>query len=251
MIGWILRIVFVVVVAVVTVVATAPLSYVVDGAKSQMPGVHWAQAQGSIWSGRLSNVSYGAQAVGDIELKLKPSGLLSGRMIYDLEVMGPVAAGTATAYVRQGGLGVSELDVSARLEQLIGLNTTVRQAGGIARVTDVTVDLDRSGCQRASGRVWTDTLVNLGAQYGEQLPELVGSFGCDNQMLVLAMDGAENGGITVDIDLRVGLSEPSRLEASIGGASGEIAQALAALGFTVDDGRFVYVRETALMGGGG
>ncbi|MEO0467828.1 MAG: type II secretion system protein N [Pseudomonadota bacterium] len=251
MIGWAARILLVLLVALVTMIMTVPMSVVADRAQGQVPGLGWAQAQGTIWSGRLSNIAYGPQAVGDVNLKLRPASLIQGRMSYYISLDGPVASGTSRAYVQRGVIGVAALDVTARLEQLVGLNATVRNAGGIARLSNVDVELNEHGCRSASGQLWTDSLVNLGQQYGEELPELAGGLGCDDGMLVLSLSGAEDNGIEVDIHLRVGVREPSRLEAEISGASGEIAQALNALGFTVDNGRFVYVRESSLAGSGG
>lgn len=241
---WGLRILFLVIVAAISAIATAPLGFVVQRLGTQNGSVQWSQVQGTIWSGRVSNVTYGRQLVGDLELKLKPSGLLSGTLQYDLTLSGPVAAGTATVYASGQNIGVRNANLVGRVDQLIGLNASVRQAGGSVRLRNVSLNLDRQfNCLTASGALWTEVLVNLGAEYGESLPELGGDIACSGQMLLVELGGASDTGISVDIEASVGVSEASSLNARISGASGEIAQALRALGFTVAGGDFVYVRE--------
>ena len=242
--NWVLRSLFVVIIAAIAAVATAPLGFVMDRLGASSAGLRWGQVQGTIWSGRVSNVTFGGQLVGDLDLRLKPSGLLSGMLAYDLTLSGPVAAGTATVYASGQDLGVRDANMTGRVDQLVGLNASVRKAGGSVRLRNVDLVLDRQfNCASASGNLWTEVLVNLGADYGESLPELEGGISCSGPMLAIGLDGLSDTGTGVEIDAIVGMAAPSSLNARISGASGEIAQALGALGFTVAGDDFVYVRE--------
>ncbi|MEO0817237.1 MAG: type II secretion system protein N [Pseudomonadota bacterium] len=244
MIRWLFRIILVLVVAAAVAVWTVPLGFIIDRAGVAGQGVTWGQVQGTAWSGRVSNVAFGRQLVGDIDLKLRPAGLLTGTLAYDLSLSGPVAAGTAKVYAGGDRIGIEDADLSARVDQLIGLNASVRQAGGIVRLRGISLEVDRAlNCLSASGGLWTEVLANLGAEYGETLPELDGNLQCYDQMIALDLKGVSETGIDVSIDAKVGVSDVSSFNARIGGVSGEIAQALTALGFSVSGGDFVYVRE--------
>ncbi|MEO0785776.1 MAG: type II secretion system protein N [Pseudomonadota bacterium] len=244
MIGIIWRVCLVGLVALLAAVLTLPLSVATDRLKGAAPGIQWTQVQGTVWSGRISNVSFGRQMIGDVKLRLKPMSLLSGSLSYDVDLMGPVAAGTATVFGNSSTFGISQGEITARVEQMIGLNASVRQAGGIIRFRDMNLEMTRGlDCETASGRIWTEVLVNVGAEYGEDLPELDGEVSCEAGMLDVGLNGESASAVRVDIDARVGLREASRLDARIGGVSGELGQALSALGFTVSDGDFVYARE--------
>lgn len=241
---WILRVGLLMVFALGTIVLTAPLGFVLDRAQSRLPGLQWGQVQGTMWSGRISNVSYGRQLVGDVSLRLKPLHLFSARLAYDLELQGPVAAGSAVLYSGRERFGLHDADLTARIDQMIGLNRTVREAGGRLRVTMLSLELDRAlACQGAGGVLSTDVLSNLGASYGESLPELTGGVSCEGDMFAMGLDGISQTGINVQIDARFGSADVSSLNARLEGASDELAQALSALGFSTSDGEFVYVRE--------
>ncbi|MEM9740837.1 MAG: hypothetical protein AAF829_13330, partial [Pseudomonadota bacterium] len=167
-----------------------------------------------------------------------------GTLVYDLQLSGPVATGSASVFASDDAMGLRNGDMTARVDQLIGLNASVRQAGGTVRLRAVSFAVDRQwACIDASGDLGTDVLSNLGAGYGEDLPDVEGQIACSGTMLDVLLDGTSQSGISVDIDARVGVASASSLNARIGGARGEIAQALRALGFTRSGGDFVYVRE--------
>lgn len=244
MIGWALRIICVFAAAVVAAMFMIPLSVLAERARQDVPALDWTQVQGSVWSGRISNVSYGPQLVGDVEVKLRPSALLSGNLVYSVSVVGPVATGESDIYLNSGSAGIRNSDFTVRIDQLVGLNASVRQAGGTMRMTNVALEVDRDmNCVEASGALWTDALENLGMEFGENLPQLEGAPVCSGSMVSVALDGQSQTGVGVEIKTTVGLAQASSLNARIAGAGIELAQALTALGFTASGDEYVYVRE--------
>jgi hypothetical protein len=245
-IGWALRIICVLAVAIVAAMFMVPLNVLAERTRQEVPALDWTQVQGSVWSGRISNVRYGPQLVGDVELKLRPSALLSGNLVYSVSVVGPVASGDSDFYLNSGAAGIRNSDLTVRVDQLVGLNASVRQAGGSMRMTNMALEVDRDiNCVEASGVLWTDALEKLGMEFGESLPQLEGALVCSGSMLSVALDGQSQTGVGVEIRTTVGLAQASSLNASIAGAGIELAQALTALGFTASGDEYVYVREMA------
>lgn len=249
MIRWTLRILLVLIVAIVAVVASIPLSVVTDQAARRVPGLGWTQVQGSIWQGRISGLYFGAQSLGDTELRLKPTALLSGQLAYDLHVNGSAVRGRGEVFASPSSLGLRNFNLDANAAQLVSLHDSVRAAGGTARIDAASIVIEGATCRSAGGRVETDTLVALGASYGEALPRLAGRLDCGDGMILLDLSGTSDTGVGVEITGRFGLIRPSRLEASVEGASGEVALALDQLGFASEDGRLVYIHEQSLVGG--
>lgn len=249
MIGWTLRIALLLVSALGCAIAMLPLQVVLSQVGDRLPGLKWTQVQGTVWSGRISNFGYGAQTLGDVTVKLRPLSLLSGQLGYDLQVNGPAVRGAGNLSIGSQVVHVSVPQATSNVSELVGLNDTVRRAGGIVRLTNLEVALEREGCRLARGLVYTDTLVFLGNRYQQAFPELSGALTCSQSMLHLTLDGASEGGIAVSIEGTAGLVAPSRLRAVVEGATGETAMALGALGFARETGQYVYVREAVLTGG--
>lgn len=249
MIRWTLRILLVLIVAIIAIAASVPLSVVTDQAARRVPGLGWTQVQGTIWQGRISGLYFGAQSLGDTELRLQPAALMSGQLAYDLRVTGSAVRGRGEVFASPATLGLRDLDLDATAAELVSLHDSVRAAGGSARIMAASIEIEGVTCRGAAGRVETDTLVALGASYGETLPRLAGELGCADGMILLNLTGTSETGVGVNIDGRFGLVRPSRLEASVEGASGEVALALDQLGFASEDGRLVYIHEQSLVGG--
>lgn len=249
MTGWILRLLLVLIVAAVAAVASVPLTIITDRAAARVPGLGWTQVQGTIWSGRISGLHVGAQAIGDTELNLRPISLIAGELSYDVRISGDALRGRGKVFATPSALGLRELDLLAEASGLVSLNDAVRAAGGSAQLRGGELLMEGLACRSGAGRIDTDTLVALGASYGESLPRLSGDLSCGDGMILLGLSGATDDSISVDIDGRFGLVEPSRLVASVEGASGEVALALDQLGFSRQEGRLVYIHERRLVGG--
>ena len=250
MIGWFFRILLIALVALVGVVASLPLGVVTGQVETRASGLSWTQVQGTVWNGRISNLRFGRQVIGDARLSLKPSALLGGTLAYHVELEGSAVRGGLDAGINTSRvLSLNEINLMADARHLVGLNDTVRAAGGIARISGGGVELAQMRCSSARGSVNTDMLVALGTRYDQALPELGGEIRCVEGMLALVLDGEAESGVSVWIDSQVGLVAPSRLEARVEGARGEVALALDALGFSSRSGEYTYVREQVLTGG--
>lgn len=228
----------------ITLAATIPLAWAAGQISPAGSAVSWSQGQGSVWQGRLVNVAAGQQLIGDAALSLRPVKLLAGGLSYRVDLSGPVAEGRGRVTLESQSIAVDNANFVARIEHLIGLNATVRAAGGQVRAQSVSIELDRRlRCVRATGLIATEFLANLGAQFGEELPELEGELTCVAGISRIALQGNVTGGVNVSINADIAIGATSSLDARVSGAGGEFAQALVALGFTTEQGDFVYTRE--------
>lgn len=246
---WVIRTLCVALGAIVVAAVNAPLGLISSVVSERVPGVTWTQIQGTVWNGRISNLSYGPQALGDANLSLQPMALLRGRLQYRLELNGSAISGDGHLFVSTGQFGARDVNVTARIEQLVGLNDAVRAAGGTAQLRNGAMIIADNSCVSTDGALWTDALVNLGQQYNEPLPELSGDLGCEGGLVHSRMHGAVDDGIEVAVSAQLGTNAPSSLQARVDGAGGEIARALLALGFYTEQGTHVYTRTAGLTGG--
>ena len=248
MIGWALRVLLVLAVALVAGVLTIPLGAVLERSGARAAGLAWSQAQGTLLHGRIANLAYGPQDLGNAELRLQPLALLSGQLRYNIDLTG-TARGDMDVALVPGALIVDDANLGLEIARLVGLNDAIRAAGGVARLRSARFRIEPAGCTAGAGEIWTDSLVVLGNRYARELPELQGGLDCADRMLVLDLSGESGTATAVSIDGQFGLARPSRLEARVGGVDGEIAAVLSTLGFSVEDGEYVYVREVVVTGG--
>ena len=60
-------------------VAFLPMSMAADMAAKQLPDFRFGEASGSVWDGKLTNVSYGQQTIGDLSVKTDLMALFGGK----------------------------------------------------------------------------------------------------------------------------------------------------------------------------
>ncbi|MEO0983617.1 MAG: type II secretion system protein N [Pseudomonadota bacterium] len=239
--------VFVIVLAFALVAAT-PLSFVLQRANIASTGLQWGQAQGTVWNGRLSGLTYGVQPIGDMRLSLRPSALLSGRVAYDLDWNGPAGRGSGTLEFNRDVVILENVEAEARIAELKGLADRVRALGGRVELRAETVRVRRGRCAEASGRVSTDALANAAAAFGRAFAVVEGPIECDGPMLQIPLQGRSSAGDELVARLRVGVVEPSTFEAEARTEDSDFGVALSLLGFEFSEGLYKYRRETSLGG---
>lgn len=232
----------------VLLVAGTPISFVLKRSGVGSTGLNWSGAAGTMFSGEMSGVSFGAQPIGDVALKLEAGELLKGRISYEITWSGLATSGRAVVGLGQDTVLLSGLNASLAVEHLVGLSDDIRRSGGSAAISNANVVFRNEACQSAAGTVSTDTVARALAAYGVSGGSLSGEMACDGPMLQLPVLGETGTGDRIEALLRVGLVEPSSVEARIATGSTEVGNLLVLQGFEPVNGTYSYRREAQLGG---
>ena len=142
-----------------TLVATLPaaFAYRIAGPRLIPPSpLHLYDISGSIWSGRIGTVAYGANALGSLSWHLKPLPLLLGHLAlsYELDASDGTIAGTAV--ISRGGVELHDLSGRLPVAALMAFNTALPfGAGGAIAFNIAQARLPARGVPSATGTlVW-------------------------------------------------------------------------------------------------
>jgi hypothetical protein len=221
-------------------VAFFPMSMAADMAVRQAPDLKFSSATGSVWDGKLTDVYYGSQKIGDLSVKTELFSLLGGKAAGTLGLTRQGFAGTATiSYgIGDGGLDVPDLKISGDTSMVPGMPLAIAQTDGKFTLQMKDVKFANSLCQTASGEVWTDALskVNYKGWVG---PELRGPVTChDGKLQVQAMGKAPTGE-DVLANLNISQHLDMELTATVSNASQGAVEALTGLGFQTEGNTLV------------
>ena len=233
-----------VVLTLVTLVATAPLSFVMERAGQSVPALRYLGTSGTIWQGRVDDLEYGIQPVGDLALETHPFALLMGRWSADVQLTDAeiVAAGSVSASLG-GDVSLKDLRMSGRTRDLMSIRQEVRELDGRFTLDLDELKLRNETCVSAEGDVWTDILTRLETQYDWKGPELSGPVSCEDGRIALRMDGVGEAGEIVSIELLMGLNATGSFVARIESPTEDIAQAATLLGFVTQGNTLEYVHR--------
>lgn len=239
-----MRIVIFVVLAVVAVlvggVTFLPMSMAADMAAKQFPEFKFGEASGSVWDGKLTKVSYGAQTIGDLSVKTDLMALFGGKAAGTLGLAREGFTGAAAVVygVGDGGLDVKDLKLAGDTSRVPGMPPSIARTDGkfTLEIKDVTfVD---SRCQSASGEVWTDALTKVNYK-GWVGPELRGPVTCSDGKLQVQALGKAISGEDVLASMSISQHLDMELTATVSNAGPSAVEALTSIGFRVEDDRLV------------
>ncbi len=234
-----LRIVIVAVLGVVALVGGAvaffPMSMAADLASRQMPGFKYSEASGSVWDGKLTNVSFSEQQIGDLSVKANLFALLTGKATGVLGLVREGFAGQADlAYgLSDGALDIKDLKIDGSTGMVPGMPATVAQADGKFTLQIKELKFNKALCETASGEVWTDALTRVNVR-GWVGPELRGPVSCHDGKLQMQAAGKATTGEDVLANLDVSSNLDMNLTATVSNASPAAVEALTQLGFVAE-----------------
>jgi hypothetical protein len=224
-------------------VAMFPMSMAAEFAASHVPEFKYANASGSVWDGKLTSVSYGAQKIGDLSVKADLLKLFIGRAGGKLGLTREGFSGEAGIDYALGGNGIelSNLKLTGKAGMVPGMPQVVAAGGGDFSLELKGLKFSGNACESATGEVWTDALakVNLKGWVG---PELRGPISCvDGKLYVEATGKAPTG---EDVVARINISPQldMLMVASVANAQGPAAEALSDIGF-VPEGNALVMRR--------
>ena len=241
---WFLAILFSVIFLAV-LVAGLPASLVARQANLKGAGFDYMRISGTLWSGEISRLHLAGQPLGEVEFRLKPAALLSGRLAYDVSIDGTAmhARGQAeTGFDRN--LTLRDMVADVNVQALNRLDPRLRQSPATLAVTvrELSIARDRS-CRRADGGVRTDLLQSVGQRWDWAGPEMRGVLSCEQGVFSVAMSGSG-----ADDDIRAQARFDARravydVDAQVSTTNRGVAQALRTLDFVAEDGVFTYSRS--------
>ncbi|MEM1147575.1 MAG: type II secretion system protein N [Pseudomonadota bacterium] len=232
--------------------AFTPLGFVLNQSGIGGLGVGWAKADGTLIKGRISGLyvgtrpERGSQPIGDVSLELQPLSLLSFRPTYRVQWSGAGGQGTARLTLSRNALRASEVRMRQEIGAVEGLAPAVRAMGGQLDVSDGSFTLTQTGCETASGQLSTNSLATLAAQYGRQFGVVSGPISCDQGAFILSMQGESDAADRVQIDARAALTGQGDFTTRVQTQDAQIIIALTQIGFSRENGEFVYRQSRSL-----
>lgn len=239
-------------IALVSIVVLAPLSAVMNVAAKSAPAINYTTANGSVWNGSVMGLRYGAQPVGNVQLKTDWLSVFGGALKSSVAVTdgGVLAAGDARIGL-DGGINLSNIKVRGNTSDLLSLKQDIRMLGGDFSLSLKKLTLKSGACRKAeSGEVWTNILTRFEQKYDWKGPELKGPITCENGRIVVNMTGTGERGETVSAYLAFDLNANGTFRAEIEKASEKVAQAATVLGFVTLGDKLVYEHSVRRTGGG-
>jgi hypothetical protein len=221
-------------------IAFFPMSMAADLAVKQAPELKFSSATGSVWDGKLTDVAYGAQKIGDLAVKTDMLSLLSGKAAGTLGLTRPGFAGEAAiSYgIADAGLDVSSLKISGDTSLVPGMPMASARTDGKFTLDMKDVKFAKGVCQAASGEVWTDALskVNYKGWVG---PELRGPVTCKEGKLEVQAAGKAATGEDVVARMNISPHLDMELTATVSNVSPGAVEALTGLGFQAEGNTLV------------
>jgi hypothetical protein len=215
--------------------ALLPMSVAADMAASRFPDFKFQTASGSVWDGKLTQVAFGSQFIGDLAVKTDLLPLLGGKAGGVLGLSREGFEGTANlSYALAGdGLEVSDLKLEGNTALVPGMPAALARSDGRFTLAVDNVKFVDSLCETASGEVWTDALakVNIRGWVG---PELRGPVTCEGGHMQVQAGGKAATGENVLAILSISQHLDMALTATVSNATPAATRALSDIGFVLE-----------------
>jgi len=238
------KIVIFVVLAVIVVVgggvALFPMSVAADYARKNVPDFHYADASGSVWDGKLTNVSFGQQKIGDLAVQADFGQVFAGKAAGHLGLTRDGFSGEGgVAYgIGSDALTLNNLKLTGKTAMVPGMPLAVAAGDGRFSLEVKDLKFVKGVCESASGEVWTDALAKVSIQ-GWVGPELRGPVSCANGKLVAEGKGKAATGEDVLAQMVISPHMDIQLVATATNTQPTSVNALTSLGFKPDGNAYV------------
>ena len=145
---------------------------------------------GSVWDGRVYGMRIAGVPVREIEMSAEPLPLFVGQLAARWRVSDDSARGSGRVALGSEAIEIRDMSLLVSIDRL-GLEGLP----GLDRSQMIEIDVDsmsmRAGqCEQAQGRVRTAALQRFAASHGFEGPSLLGVLSCDDEAVLLSLDGA-------------------------------------------------------------
>jgi len=244
------RIVIFIVLALVAVaggaVAFFPMSMAADMAARQTPDFRFGEASGSVWDGKLTNVSYGQQTIGDLSVKTDLMALFGGKAAGTVGMTRDGLTGQAgiSYAIGNGGVGLTDLKLAGDTAMVPGMPPSIARTDGKFTLNAKDVKFANGLCETASGEVWTDALTKVNYK-GWVGPELRGPVTCAGGKLQVEASGTAATGEDVLATMSIGQHLDMEMTATVANAGQGAIEALTSIGFSLEGNKLVLRQQLA------
>lgn len=229
---WIIYAALSLIIAIVAAITMAPVGFIMKQVSASDARIQYASAQGSVWNGKVRDIRYGIQSVGDAEIKTSGLALLTGKLSSDIRLTGSGLNGRGQVAAGFGGdVTIRNMRVLGSTADLINITPEVRDLAGEFTIDVRQAELKDNACTSAQGTVWTDILTRMERRYRWTGPELSGPISCENGQVVIALSGQNADGENVSARLEISLDATGNFLADVTTTSRDTIQALTLLGF--------------------
>lgn len=227
--------------------ASAPASLAALLAEGASHRIEAGAAEGTIWRGEISSVSYDKFEIGTLVWRVRPSRLLAGRLVAEFSTDGG-------ALSSQGGISLSPAraefrDVTARFNLASIRQYTffgARYQGSVSLAVK-RLALSAGGCLADDARVATDALDTMARRWSGGTFPLQGDVKCVGDKLIATL-GGENAEGAIDFVASVSPDFAYSIDFSAEPRRAEIGEALRRAGFEGDGARLSWRAVGQLKG---
>jgi len=199
-------------------IAFFPLSWTTSFLAQNVRGFSYNEATGSIWSGKLTNVQYRTQRLGDVSFRFDALKLFGGKLgaavafeTPDLSMDGFFAFGI---FDHAGEL--TAISLKGRTARIPGLPATLQAIPSDFKVELESVKLTKDGgCASATGKIWTDMLAKGSTQLGWSGPEISGPISCDAGRFRADAKGVGANGDAAEAKVDIGADLKGEVQATV------------------------------------
>ena len=224
----------------VAIAAYTPLGFVLEQSGLKQNNVGWAKVDGTLRQGRVSGFFIQNQPIGDVSLKLRLSSLLSLKPTYDVQWGGAGGRGSGVISVSASAVEADQIRAEQHIGALEGLTGPVRAFGGTVRFREGAFRLTREGCTAAAGRLSTNVLSQLAAEYGRSFSDLAGPVQCAEGRFLVTLNADSEAGDDVEIRANASLTGTAAFQMNVKTVDNQIALALSQYGFQTEGDVWVY-----------
>ena len=221
-----------------------PMSMAADFAAKQIPEFKYAKASGSVWDGKLTQVAFGEQKVGDLSVKADLLQAFTGKASAKLGLAREGFTGDTGVTWPIGGqdITLNKFKLGGDVVNVPGMPGNVAMSGGKFTLELKELKFAKNACQSASGEVWTDALAKM-SHKGWVGPELRGPVTCSDGKVQVEASGKAPTGEDVLAKLSISSKLDMEMTASVLNAQGSAIKALTDMGFK-PEGSALVIRQS-------
>ena len=229
---------------IVSIAATAPLSFVMRHAGLANHGLSWQEARGTLWNGQLIGVGYGGRQIGTVEVSTQAAPLFTGKLSQSFQWNGPFGQGSGNIVARRDEAALSDVTIDVSMDNLPSLPSELAQLDARLTVADGYIASSGTNCSEAGGEAQTNLLTRLGARYGREWPEMSGTMFCDGDLLVLPFSAQTALGEEFALTISLGLDGSTAVDAIARNMDAQTQLALVQAGFVSENGAYSFSDQT-------
>lgn len=225
----------------------APASVAAWALTRSMPLLSIAGAEGTIWRGRLSSVSYSGVLIGDIGYRLSAPPLLLGRIAIDADSANGALLGRARVSIGLDGADLRDVSGEFNLGAIRQYTFFGARYQGVARLKADRLRLTGNGCTADAATLSTSAFEALTQRWSGGAFPLEGAIECRDGALVATLDGkSPDGKATVGLTIRPDFTYVVRIGAEL--LRPDVSRALQSFGFEAKGEGLSYEAAGVLKG---